>query len=72
MKVTSVQGVFVVSVGVGLKKTPVFLLCFTCLAIASRSGFAKFRLVKFRGIKKKIFALHLKETEFRYNTKILG
>ena len=35
-------------------------------------GFAKFRLAKFRGIKKENFVLHLKETEFRYNTKILG
>ena len=35
-------------------------------------GFAKFRLAKFRGIKKENFVLHLKETEFRYNTKNLG
>ena len=35
-------------------------------------GFAKFKLAKFRGIKKENFVLHLKETEFRYNTKILG
>ena len=34
-------------------------------------GFAKFRLAKFRGIKKRNFVLHLKETEFRYNTKNL-
>ena len=27
---------------------------------------------KFRGIKKENFVLYLKETEFRYNTKILG
>ena len=33
---------------------------------------AKFRLAKFRGIKKENFVLHLKETEFRYNTKNLG
>ena len=32
----------------------------------------KFRLAKFRGIKKENFVLHLKETEFRYNTKNLG
>ena len=58
--------------GCGVKKTPVFLLCFTCLAIASRSGFAKFRLAKFRGIRKENFVLHLKETGFKYNTKNLG
>ena len=34
-------------------------------------GFAKFRLAKFRGIKKENFIFHLKETEFRYNTKNL-
>ena len=49
-----------------------FLLRATRLATVSRSGFAKFRLAKFRGIKKENFVLHLKETEFRYNTKILG
>ena len=32
-------------------------------------GYAKHRLAKFRGIKKEFFLLHLKETEFRYNTK---
>ena len=35
-------------------------------------GYAKHRLAKFRGIKKENFLLHLKETEFRYNTKIQG
>ena len=35
-------------------------------------GYAKHRLAKFRGIKKEFFLLHLKETEFRYNTKIQG
>ena len=35
-------------------------------------GFAKARLSQFHGIKKEFFYLHLKETEFRYNTKILG
>ena len=35
-------------------------------------GFAKFRLAKFRGIKRENFVFHLKETEFRYNTKNLG
>ena len=34
-------------------------------------GFAKFRLAKFRGIKKENFILHLRETKFIYNTKIL-
>ena len=33
-------------------------------------GYAKHRLAKFRGISKNNFILHLKETEFRYNTKI--
>ena len=33
-------------------------------------GYAKHRLSKFRGISKNNFILHLKETEFRYNTKI--
>ena len=31
------------------------------------SGYAKHRLSKFKGIKKKNFLLHLKECEFRYN-----
>ena len=35
-------------------------------------GFAKLTLAKFRVIKKENFILHLKETEFRYNTKNLG
>ena len=35
------------------------------LATASRRGYAKHRLAKFRGIKKENFLLHLKETEFR-------
>ena len=33
-------------------------------------GYAKHRLSKFKGISKNNFILHLKETEFRYNTKI--
>ena len=33
-------------------------------------GYAKYRLAKFRGISKNNFILHLKETEFRYNTKL--
>ena len=49
-----------------------FLLRATRLATASRKGFAKFSLAKFRVIKKENFILHLKETEFRYNTKNLG
>ena len=32
-------------------------------------GHAKHRLSKFKGIKKENFLLHLKECEFRYNTK---
>ena len=32
-------------------------------------GYAKHRLAKFKGIKKGNFLLHLKECEFRYNTK---
>ncbi len=32
-------------------------------------GYAKHRLAKFKGIKKENFLLHLKEYEFRYNTK---
>ena len=37
------------------------------LATASRRGYAKHRLSKFKGIKKENFLLHLKECEFRYN-----
>ena len=33
-------------------------------------GYAKHRLAKFRGISKNNFILHLKETEFRYNTTL--
>ena len=33
-------------------------------------GYAKHRFAKFKGIKKENFLLHLKETEFRYNTQI--
>ena len=40
------------------------------LANVSKSGYAKHRLSKFKGIKKENFLLHLKETEFRYNTQI--
>ena len=36
------------------------------LANVSKSGYAKHRLSKFKGIKKENFLLHLKETEFRY------
>ena len=35
-------------------------------------GYAKARLSQFHGIKREFFYLHLKETEFRYNTKNLG
>ena len=45
---------------------------FATLTTASRSGYAKHRLSKFKGIKKENFLLHLKETEFRYNVKIQG
>ena len=41
-----------------------FLLRATRLSTASRRGFVKFRLAKFRGIKKENFVLHLKETEY--------
>ena len=34
-------------------------------------GYAKHRLSKFKGIKKENFLLHLKECEFRYNTKTI-
>ena len=33
-------------------------------------GYCKSRMSKFRGIKRENFILHLKECEFRYNTKI--
>ena len=39
------------------------------LATVNRRGYAKHRLSKFKGIKKENFLLHLKECEFRYNTK---
>ena len=45
------------------------VLAATCVATASRRGYAKHRLAKFKGIKKGNFLLHLKECEFRYNTK---
>ena len=32
-------------------------------------GLCKVRLMKFRGIKKDMFYLHLKECEFRYNNR---
>ena len=35
-------------------------------ATTSKSGYAKHRLAKFKGIKKENFLLHLKETEFKY------
>jgi len=37
--------------------------------IESFWGYAKHRLVKFKGIPKEKFALHLKETEFRFNLR---
>ena len=43
---------------------------FATLTTASKSGYAKHRLSKIKGIKKENFLLHLKETEFRYNTQI--
>ena len=42
-----------------------------CLATVNRQGYAKHRLSKFKGIKKENFLLHLKECEFRYNTKTI-
>ena len=39
------------------------------LANVNRRGYAKHILSKFKGIKKENFLLHLKECEFRYNTK---
>ena len=41
------------------------------LATVNRRGYAKHRLSKFKGIKKENFLLHLKECEFRYNTKTI-
>ena len=35
-------------------------------ATTNKSGYAKHRLNKFKGIKKENLLLHLKETEFRY------
>ncbi len=32
-------------------------------------GYAKTRLTKFKGMNKRTFLLHLKETEFRYNNR---
>jgi transposase len=37
--------------------------------IESFWGFAKYRLTKFHGISRNTFALHLKETEFRFNNR---
>jgi len=37
--------------------------------IESFWGYAKTRLVKFKGIDKKMFNLHLKECEFRFNNR---
>ena len=37
--------------------------------IESFWGYAKHRLTKFKGIPKKFFILHLKETEFRFNNR---
>ena len=34
-------------------------------------GYAKHKLAKFKGMKKENFLLHLKECEFRYNTKTI-
>ena len=42
------------------------------LQLQAEGGYTKHRLAKFKGIKKENFLLHLKETEFRYNTKIKG
>ena len=37
--------------------------------IENSKGYAKYRLSKFKSINKENFLLHLKECEFRYNTK---
>jgi hypothetical protein len=37
--------------------------------IESFWGYAKIRLVKFKGMNKKMFNLHLKECEFRFNNR---
>jgi len=37
--------------------------------IESFWGYAKTRLVKFKGMDKKMFNLHLKECEFRFNNR---
>ena len=37
--------------------------------IESFLGYAKIRLVKFKGMDKKMFNLHLKECEFRFNNR---
>ena len=37
--------------------------------IESFWGYAKIRLVKFKGMDKKMFNLHLKECEFRFNNR---
>ena len=57
------------SVGVEQERKCLYF-CFVSLATANRMGYAKHKLSKFKGIKKEFFLLHLKETEFRYNTKI--
>ena len=48
------------------------MLSFTSFATASRRGYAKHRLAKFKGIFSSVatenFLLHLKECEFRYNS----
>jgi transposase-like protein len=38
-------------------------------AIESVWSYAKIRLVKFKGMDKKMFNLHLKECEFRFNNR---
>ena len=38
--------------------------------IESFWGYAKTRLVKFKGMDKKMFNLHLKECEFRFNNRL--
>jgi hypothetical protein len=41
----------------------------TINGIESFWGYAKIRLVKFKGMNKKMFDLHLKECEFRFNNR---
>ena len=54
---------------VEVQQIKTLVLNFASLVTASRRGYAKYRLSKFKGIKKENFLLHLKECDFRYDTK---